>query len=436
MPKDLEIYFSKEDFSLYRKWINLNMKAVTWQGKYHKEFSRFWDTLLLEGQTFRQVIKKFHLAIFWSKIGPLVSWFTWLRNRLIAFTFFQKEISLLSLSEQASLPLGDTAMILRNFFLEANPHLTEELSNVFQIAHASDQNVHLNFQTLKEKLPPHFKANQEPCDDVLTSMEVTLYAEWQTLAERLTRSAHHPSASFLAFRSKRGFFGQFKILLECLVMGFVVLQIIFLVKEINRMRNKKLVDKISIYEPQLKWLDKTLSFKDESEGPSKKMIPPPEKLESVDLASTQSEKSFEEGVRYDVESEVVLTSWDNLPKRFDVAEWEKSEYEENRATGYRDTRYGNTRVYRVMMKSADTFDTKEKLNQLIQKYQVTRVDNVRPGKNVPGGMYYNIFVPRPYLKEFMAQVMEVSDAVLYESRTRAGRNPMGKNKVFIWVKSI
>ena len=81
-------------------------------------------------------------------------------------------------------------------------------------------------------------------------------------------------------------------------------------------------------------------------------------------------------------------------------------------------------------------DSKEKLNVLLDKYKVTQVDNVRPGKSVPGGIYYNIYVPRLYLKEFLAQVVDMDEAVLYESRTRTGRNPPGKNKVFIWVKNI
>ena len=73
--------------------------------------------------------------------------------------------------------------------------------------------------------------------------------------------------------------------------------------------------------------------------------------------------------------------------------------------------------------------------ELLKKYNVTQVDNVKPGQNVPGGIYYNIFVPRDYLKEFLAQVMDLDEAILYETRTR-GKNPPGKNKVFIWIKNL
>jgi hypothetical protein len=59
---------------------------------------------------------------------------------------------------------------------------------------------------------------------------------------------------------------------------------------------------------------------------------------------------------------------------------------------------------------------------------------VRPGQEVPGGIYYNLYVPREFLQEFIEQVKSVDSSISYESRTRSKRNPPGKNKVFIWVK--
>ena len=88
------------------------------------------------------------------------------------------------------------------------------------------------------------------------------------------------------------------------------------------------------------------------------------------------------------------------------------------------------------MKSEDTINSRSRLDELLSTYGVTQVDNVKPGTPVPGGVYYNIFVPRAHLEEFLAQVMQIDEAVLYESRTRGRGNPPGKNKVFIWVKSL
>jgi len=88
-----------------------------------------------------------------------------------------------------------------------------------------------------------------------------------------------------------------------------------------------------------------------------------------------------------------------------------------------------------MMTSVDLENSRKNLNNLLKKYNVQQADNVKPGTYVPGGVYYNLFVPREYLKEFLAQVMEVEESTLYESRTRRS-NPPGKNKVFIWIKNL
>ncbi len=433
--EEAEIYFSKQDFEDYRKWIDLNIFDVTWQGKYRREFKEFWNAFLLEGQSLRQVSERFSLAILRSKVGSLVSWFTWLRDRLIAFTFCHKNISIISLSRQFQLSLADTSTILRNFFLSANPHLDEELSDIFQITHISDGYVHLNFKKLQELFPEKLKTNRDSGDDVMTSMEVTLYPEWRDLADRINNDLYHQQFNFRKIKSQINFKDQLKILKELTFMGIIVSVFILSIKKVNEVWNQKLTDKISIYGPQLKWLDKTLSFKNEDSTSPKKILSLQKGLDSVETKRTE-EESFNENTRYEVESETTMTLWDDLPKDFNFAELEKSEYEEGQTSGYRDSRYGNTKVYRVMMKSVDTLNTRVNLDKLIQKYQVTRVGNVEPGKDVPGGIYYNIFVPRRYLKEFMAQVMEMDDAVLYESRTRTGHNPPGKNKVFIWVKAI
>ena len=68
---------------------------------------------------------------------------------------------------------------------------------------------------------------------------------------------------------------------------------------------------------------------------------------------------------FETESEVILTSWDTLPRDFSTFDMELSGYEESEKGGFRDSRYGHKKVYRVMMKSADTLTTKNSLNKLI-----------------------------------------------------------------------
>ena len=88
-----------------------------------------------------------------------------------------------------------------------------------------------------------------------------------------------------------------------------------------------------------------------------------------------------------------------------------------------------------MMTSVDTDKTKEELNTILKKFNVKQVDNVKPGTKIPGGIYFNLFIPRLELKEFLSKVSSLEQAMILESKTsRSG--PAGTDKVFIWIKSI
>ena len=92
-----------------------------------------------------------------------------------------------------------------------------------------------------------------------------------------------------------------------------------------------------------------------------------EKIESKKSSETNSEAN-----RYEVESDVVLTSVDSLPKDFDIADLEQSNYEEIRKGGYRNSRYGRRKAYRVMMTSVDARKTKDELNKILPTFEVNK----------------------------------------------------------------
>jgi hypothetical protein len=87
------------------------------------------------------------------------------------------------------------------------------------------------------------------------------------------------------------------------------------------------------------------------------------------------------------------------------------------------------------MKSVTPLDVREKLNRIITQYGVTQVDKVKPGTIIPGGIYYNLHVPKIKLQEFLKESSLVTEATLYESRIR-NTGPPGKVKVFIWIKGL
>ncbi|MCO4792976.1 MAG: hypothetical protein KC493_04650 [Bacteriovoracaceae bacterium] len=426
---------SREFFDNFRDWLDLNLEGLTWQGRYRDEFEQFWEMFFIDGLSLLQISERFVYASERVKIGPLTSWFHWLKEKFICFVFMKRQLSVGEISEKMNVTPTIVAGILRNFLIDGFPHLDEEFNSFFQIPHRASSNLNLTYADLVKKfdLPETIKRSLD--DDIMPSMEVTLYAEWGELLEKSKKEIFHSKLNIKKLRRDASFGQQFKIFREFvlfIVLGFLI---VTGVQSANKWYKKYLTNKISIYEPQFKWLNKKLTFKAPRDDKSEKGFTLDLKdIEKID-DSKEEDNIYREEERFETESEVVLTSWDSLPKDFNVADLEESSYEEIRKGGYRDTRFGNKKVYRVMMKSVNSIDAKGQLNGLLNKYKVKQVDKVKPGKFVPGGVYYNLFVPRQFLKEFLAQVMDIDDSILYESRTR-GRNPPGKNKVFIWIKNI
>lgn len=432
-----KIVYTEENLLQFESWLGLNYDALTWQGRYESEFVNFWQTFFVAGQSLEQMMERFKYALLYAQIGPLHSWFTWLRDCFFCYTYLTKNISIIELSRLVNIPYDSLGIILREYFLDHYPEHEELLSQKFQLANRISPNLELTYLKLKEELGLDERAITKNNESVLNSMEVTLYPEWQSLNNKMQKDLFHPNFDFSRIKTNLSFTRQLKLFREILIFLLVGVGLVFAVQKLNKKWEKSILDQISIYEPQLKWLDTSLSFQNTEANARQNFELGARELDEVETKENQFEAlGFADDIRYEEESDVVLTSWDALPKDFDVVELEQSAYEELKKRGYRDSRYGNTKVYRVLMRSVDTNDSKERLNNLLEKYDVTRVDNVKPGKQVPGGIYYNLYVPREYLKEFMAQVMEFDEAILYESRTRTGRNPPGKNKVFIWVKNI
>ncbi len=427
---------AQDDISKFRSWLCLNLDSVTWQGRFKAEFEEFWTLFFESEKNLADLIDRFEYAKILLKIGPLVSWFEWLKNKLIVYVFIHKGLTIGEISEQTKISPGEIGHLLRSFFIEYFPRFDDELSDLFQISNIASSNFTVNIESVCSAIPIQTELLGSYDDEIMPSMEVTLYEEWGIFLERLKKDQREPRLSSAFIKSRMTISYQWNFFRDVFVLLFIAAIAVFFIQKMNSIYEKFLVEKISIYEPQFQWLDRTLIFKSNEEPlmSAEFNLDVDDLSEVVDVAGNFGIVEDEE--RFDPESEVTLTSWDSLPRDFNTASLEVSSFEELASGGYRDTRFGNTKVYRVMMKSVDTNKVRDQLEVLLNNYRVTQADNVKPGLNVPGGVYYNLFVPLEHLKEFIAQVMEVDDAILYESRTRAGRNPVGMNKVFIWVKSI
>lgn len=127
--------------------------------------------------------------------------------------------------------------------------------------------------------------------------------------------------------------------------------------------------------------------------------------------------------RYDPESDVVvLDSVEEVPKSFGEAETEQSLYEENKKGGYRDSMYAssNKKAYRILMSSVQPVSIRKEILPLLEQYGISQVDNVKPGTEIPGGLYFNLVVPSKNLKDFMTKVTTFGEATIFESRSQGG----------------
>jgi len=437
MSEAISNLFEKADTEQFECWLGLKKDALTWQGRFEKDFSEFWSLFFKDGLPIDEYFSRFSYALIHVKRGPLGSWFSWLQSSLVCYLFVFKEKSIREISELSSLKSDVVSLILRDFYITHYPELDEDFSELLQVANILSENINRTSKLLYSQLDLDKREEIENSPSLLQSMEITLFEEWKVLFKKMKKDFPDQSINYEKVKTKLSFKGQLDVLKDVAIFIVIITGFLVATKKLNQSWEKSLLDKISIYDPQFKWLDKTLTFQERDNSSDQNFGLDKTEIDKVETKESKFDSiNFADDVRYETESEVSLTSWDSLPKDFDTANFEQSGYEELKTQSYRDTRYGSTKVYRVMMRSVDTKLAREKLVPLLEKYEVTRVDNVEPGKQVPGGIYYNLYVPRKYLKEFMSQVMEVDDSMLYESRTRTKRNPPGKNKVFIWIKNI
>ena len=80
-------FIYENDYVEFRKWLGLNMESITWQGRFHGEFEEFWNLFFLDGLSLEQIAARFKYATSNTKIGPIISWFQWMREKFISYIF-------------------------------------------------------------------------------------------------------------------------------------------------------------------------------------------------------------------------------------------------------------------------------------------------------------------------------------------------------------
>jgi hypothetical protein len=430
---------TKTDFEQFKNWLDLDINSIAWEGRYAESFSGFWDSFFKDQIEHLELGERFDYAKKIAKSGPLISWLNWLFEKFIAFSFIHQGKSVREIAFLFDLEEKYVSTVLRDHIIKVYPAYEDLINENFQISNVSSKNLFLKFDQLSPIFGLDAKNKGTFEDDILAHMEVTLYPDWPNLVKELRKDILSLKVDFENLKKRTAFRKQLKFFQEVIILLLILSVVVFALKNTNKWYEDYLINKITLFEPDFFWLDKSLSYQEQDLLAKQQINLSNKELEELEKIEAQTVFSDEKsGSRFDPESDVVvLESVENVPKSFGEAETEQSEYEENKKGGYRDSSYAssNKKAYRILMASVDPMSIRTKILPLMKSYGINQVDNVKPGMQIPGGLYFNLHVPSKNLKDFMSKVSTLSDATIFESRSQGG-DQAGKNRVFIWIKSI
>jgi hypothetical protein len=430
---------SKTDFEQFKNWLDLDINSIAWEGRYADSFSGFWDSFFKDQIEPLELGERFDYAKRIAKSGPLISWLNWLFEKYVAFTFINHGKSVREISFLFDLPVKYVSTILRDHLIKVYPAYEDLINENFQISNVSSKNLFLKFDDLSAILGAEARKKGTFEDDILAHMEVTLYPDWPNLVKELRKDILSLKVDFENLKKRTAFRKQLRFFQEVIILLFILSGLVFVLKNTNKWYEERLLKKITLFEPNFFWLDKSLSYQEQDLLAKQQIDLSNKELEELERLEAQSVFTDEKSEsRFDPESDVVvLDSVEDVPKSFGSAETEQSEFEENKKGGFRDSSYAvsNRKAYRILMASVEPGIVRDSILPLMKRYGISQVDNVKPGKEIPGGLYFNLHVPSRNLKDFMTKVSTLSEATIYESSSQGG-DQAGKNRVFIWIKSI
>lgn len=430
-----KIELTTKDFEAFRDWINLNLDSITWQGKNAEQFEKFWSEFFLPSMSLKDTIEKIRYVKNHLSTGPLITWFQWLEEKMICFVFINNNITVREISRRTVISENEISLYLRNYWVGQFPHLNDEISDLFLSGNVSGHASYVNVDKVLAigdiKRPEKGVTDK----DIMNSLEITLFSEWETLLKGLENRYLKKGLSLDKIKKKVKYRRYVTFLQELAILLFLGTLVVFTLRYGNKFYEDYLSKKVSIFEPDFFWLDRDKVFKDE--GIKKKVNVD---FNENDWKKLDNNDVFESVIndpdaRFETDSEVEITSLSKDKKSFTDALTEESVYEEDTKGGYRDQRWGRRKAYRVLINSADAEQVKDKILNMIKEYNAEQVDRVKPGTEIPGGVYFNLHVDRLKMEDFLKNVNAFEDSIIYESKTRRPM-PEGKNRVFIWVKRI
>lgn len=323
-----------EEQAMFREWLDLNLNNISWEGRYLDNFNQVWS-LMFEPNTL--VSEQFKVLSKLESIlsqGPVISWIKWLKNKLVCYLFIEKDYNIRTLADISGYSYSEISLLVRGFLIEHYPHLEHPLSEELQIGNILSSNLNNSFSIISSKYKMEKKLSGSLPAEILSSLEVTLYSDWSVIENHLLSKQEFYNKPDSALKDPGFLNRKLRFLSELVILFLIGGLLIFLIKVGNKTYEEYLVEKISLFSPNFFWLDKNIGFKTASIDKLNQINITSNELE--ELEKLENQKIFEDiqsSSRYEVETDVVLTSVDTLPKDFEVAGMELSDYEEERKGG-------------------------------------------------------------------------------------------------------
>jgi hypothetical protein len=417
----------------FRHSLRLNIEALTWQGRYLEGFEDLWAHCFYP-DSLKEIALRLRVCSDHAETGPLKSWFLWLKNRFDIFNFMHLKLSVSEFIKLYQLEVNEFSYQLQLHFRSLYPLQEDKITNFF----SRDK---IYFFEFKEKYsdldelfsdPESFK--DEELDDIMRSLEVTLYPEWNELLYLVYKNKRKGSRSHLIGKFfvfiRRPFY--FRVARDSLFLLLFIYGLFWAIKKYNEKIIANLSQDIKTFEPEIAWTDKSFSFNRALES-TDSFGGKGFDLQSLEDVLNNQRLDLVSASLYEPESDIVSNSDES--KKIEDADGEVSSFEEVKSGGYRDTLGGGSVVYRLMMKSHDYSSVRDELNRLLLRFRAKKADNVDPGTMVPGGVYYNLLINEGFFQEFIDQVSRLAEVKIYKSAVR--EMPVkGQRKVFIWIKSV
>src|SRR5690606_4270123 len=153
--------------------------------------------------------------------------------------------------------------VLRDHFIKVYPAYEDFINDSFQISNVSSKNLFLKFSDLSPVVGDQAKSKGIFEDDILANVEVTLYPDWANLVKELKKDILSLKVDFEKVKKKAGFRKQIRFIQEVVVLLVILGVAILVLKNTNKWYEQYLVNKITLFEPNFFWLDKTLSYQEQ-----------------------------------------------------------------------------------------------------------------------------------------------------------------------------